>query len=1257
MKSFRCITIVIFSLVSISSAFNGHIVTEGPLKIIIGDIQTPTEYEKPIPVPVTVQNLVDTTLAVQLRLADLVDEWYAIGPTQKQLNVQPGKTQTATFQIAAGTSALAALYPVHIRATTKYKGKTLYAHAIQIFESNFKKAILSAEQSSQELPLNIVPDQGALPLTSLKTHRIAWQYYEKPLKYLPVGWQGSDPQSSASFNFQNVTRGATKYSIHMHPPWRGGGGAIFAEYKLKLPNTTPIKLTFANAIRDHTAAEPPSDGVTFRVWVDKQKLFERHTNTKTWKNGRANLTPFADREIILRLECHPGPKRNTTCDSAFWAEPTITAGNPPIQLTSAQRQILHQRARSLVRNPNQTGRIEHIFKLDDGYTAVLIPGPNGVFDGVLAFGKDTRCVTFDGLNVLLLGQKIGQGPSPVIVRQVRTTKSNSPNKIQITHRLSFKGDELDLAAIIWKDRSGLRIQLDCPKRITDFSLASADQKAPRVYYGHGYCIEELQAFRAGFGGHNLSTSHVGFDFEKGISLLVATDHPPDHLEVNPNHNRYALHTHLNATMTFVPSTKGAFDCAFKYRPLYDKKAAPDFVNKAGRFVFDIWGGRYADNAEMMRRMIAYGLTDSLLTLHVWQRWGYDYRLPDIYPPNPDLGSIEDMQKVGRICNQHNIPWGLHDNYIDIYPDAEDYSYDHICFTQGGQPVKAWFNSGRNAQSYRWRPDHIMPFVQRNLKLIKPDLNPTHYFIDVFTSINIFDYYDRHGRFHSFLETRKHWGESFAWIRDYLGDNVVMTSEAGHDQLVGYLAGADCQHLQITPNSRSFCIRIPCKNWQRVPWFDAVLHDKFSLHGVGYSSRYQGGRDRIDHGINSDDYISAEILTGHALMIDRRAFEREQAGRDAVRKYYLAQDFIRSIAHDTIQDVQFVDDDIHRQIITWNSGARVYVNRGEKDWQIAGKILPQYGYFAKNDAIESSIERHVSNYRARSDMEGKSGTTALSGLERLRLMRDRMGVIMEQSQAPNRWYFNARSYSADATLQVQPGAKKVEYLGDNKFKLLIDWIVHQPIPEDLSVFLHFTSEKSDRSDKIAFQGDLKPIPPTSSWQGKITTGSDRIIYIDPEFGAGEYEIKVGLWNPTAGRRYPLLGDDDGSQGYRLGKLIVRKNGSKISNIALIKNSYRPQLPKRWNSQRKSIDFGNVITTGAFRVDKKPKRLAVTPLPQLPPFELTLRLNQLFDKPSSIQSVTAVDMQGNAIRKVNYHYHNHQLTFKTKTNDFTYHVNLK
>jgi len=1053
-------------------AFNGHVVTQGPLKITIGDIADVTEYEKPLQVTVMLASTANVAIQVNLRMAGLVDEWYAVGPVEQNLEIVPEGQAKAVFQIAAGKGACSALYPVHIYADFQHEGRTVTAHAVQIFKSNFEKVVTSSGQPS-EIPVNVVPDNGALPLCQLRTQRATWCYYDKPLVYMPVGWQGSSAESSANLSYGTISRGTTKNAIVMHPPWKPGGGTIFAEFSLQLPNVAPIKLVFANAIRDHSDTELASDGVTFRVWADSEKLFERHTDSKKWLDAEVDLSKFAGKRILLRLESHPGPKRDTTCDSSYWGEPMVIAGKLPEPMPETEREALRRSARMLVKTGYGRG---YLFDLDGKYRAAVIPSGQGPADGIIAIGNNEKCVVFDSLKLTVLGREtstLGRGPG---------TWRHENQVLTGRQILQVEGQDVELVTRIWPEKGGLRIKVDCPKRITDFAAGPADQRAPRVYYGHGYCIIEPEAFRAGFGGHNLSTSHVGFDFDGGLSLLVACDNPPDYLEVNPEQKIYSLHTHLDATMTLVPGDKGAFDCARRYRPLYDKQRAGGFEQKAGRFVFDIWGGRYAEIAETMKRMIAYGLTDSLLTVHVWQRWGYDYRLPDIYPPLPELGTVEDMQRIAEVCGEHDIPWGLHDNYIDFYPDAADYSYDDICFTEQGEPIKAWINEGRDAQSYRWRPDRIMPFVKRNLELIKPNLRPTHYFIDVFTSLPCFDFYDKQGNFHSMLETRKSWGETFAWIRDYLGDNAPMTSEAGHDQLTGYLDGSDCQHLQLSPVGKSFCNKLACKDWEMVPWFDAVLHDKFSLHGVGYSSRYQGGRDRQGHGIESDDYVSAEILEGHALMIDRGAF-----GRGAVRKYWLAQDFVRSIALGEIESVEFVDGDIHKQIIAWKLGARVYVNRGADDWSVAGKMLPQYGYFAKNGRIESGIERID-------------------------------GVIVEQSRGPSGDYFNARAFN------------------------------------------------------------------------------------------------------------------------RAGRREIRAAG-------------------RWNEKKVPIDFGPVVTEGVFRCQRKEKLIVVTPLPDIDPFTIGMRIDKLSDTGGlRVKSISAVDENGEKIRSVEFEGTADRVKFRTQSKEFAYHVLL-
>ena len=43
----------------------------------------------------------------------------------------------------------------------------------------------------------------------------------------------------------------------------------------------------------------------------------------------------------------------------------------------------------------------------------------------------------------------------------------------------------------------------------------------------------------------------------------------------------------------------------------------------------------------------------------------------------------------------------------------------------GRPVRAWFNRGRDAQSYRWRPDRVLPPLERNVRLIKDGCDVHH----------------------------------------------------------------------------------------------------------------------------------------------------------------------------------------------------------------------------------------------------------------------------------------------------------------------------------------------------------------------------------------------------------------------------------------------------------------------------------------------------------------------------------------------------
>lgn len=1277
-------------LASVALAFNGHKVSAPPLSLEIEPIGTLTERGAPKTVTVTLANADSEALSVDLDWSGLVDGCSAIGETRRTVALPASGRTAVQFQFVAGPETYSAHYPLHVRARTHAAGKVVEAHAVDVFATEFKTppASVAARKAASGSDLIELAPGGAVALATRATQRVSWSYFGKDTITHPAGWQGNDATSAASFQRGPIARGEERAALQMHPPYRGGTGVVSADYRLRLPDRKPLRLFFHNAIRDNGPREPASDGVTFLVWVDGEKRFERHTDAKMWLPGEVDLSAYAGREIALRLECHPGPRRNTTCDSAYWGDPVVVSGERPAPLAPEARAALLESARNAalasksspastkptpapartsatpVAGGHSTARAHpheapglFLFELAGGARAALHLGPSGLADGALAFAQDGRSVVLDGFTLAVLDSRLGPAASELVTENVSASRT-ADGRVRVTHRVRCHADAFDLTAEIWADGPGLRVRIDCPQRLTDLAPGAADRLARRVYFGHGYCIEEPKAFRMAGGGHNLAASHVGCDFEGGLSLLTACDTPPDFFAVDPARRLYALHTKPASTFTFVPGTRGAFDCALAFRALSEKRPSAGVAAKAGRFVFDFWGRTYRDTAERLRRAVAYGLTDSLLVLHVWQRWGYDYRLPDIFPPDPKNGTLDDMQALSALCASHGIPFAPHDNYIDFYPDADGFSYDHITFDAEGRPRKAWINNSRDAQSYQFRPDHLRPFLERNLRLIVPAMRPTSYFVDVFASANAFDYHDRQGNFHSKIETQRLWGEAFAAIRDAMGGRAPTISEAGADFLIGWLDGADCQFLELSPKPRMFQLAVAAKSWTRVPWMDAVHHARFSLHGVGYSGRYQGGASRALRGIESDDYLSAELLTGHALMTDL------QAGvRGDVRKYWLAQDFIRSIALDDIASVAFENDDPRRLTVTWRSGAVVRVNRGDDDWTVGGRVLPPCGYWAANGRIESAIER-------------------------------RAGAVVEWSRSGDeRLYVNGRGPQPDAPLPIRPSAGELRHLGGRRFALPIHWDAAAPVPRDLHSFVHIYQPQKSRLKKtgwVAWSG--KPEVPTSRWQGRVTTGAGLEFTMPDDCPPGEYEITVGLYDPrTRGApRQRLVGEEDSERRILIGTLVVEGNKGAVAAMRLEPADALPA----WQAERlapnaRPTDFGAIATDGACRIasvagvvaaDGKAAATAtaptstasasstttttttlwsLTPLPDSPTCTYRFRPASLPGAapgrtPASIAAIEALNEAGAVLRTVPHRIEGDAVAFEAEAGVFSYRI---
>lgn len=948
---------------------------------------------KPVTITVELRNSGSAAIHGTVRL-QVIDEWTAEPVTPVAFTLRADGHADVAFRVQFGSGTFNAHYPIHALVEFEEAGRKLVAHPILIVQPQRPNPPLAA--SPVVWKAFQVSANGSLALWRLPIHR-------ELVRVEQIAGPGTQPGTSyetrPTVNFHaRESRGHELEAIGMAlgpraPSQRERVSWAATEFPLQLPATGSIRLKFS------TTSSGVATDVSARVRVlPMQKadlpersaavVFETEPAPDAWKDSTVDLSQFAGKTVRLQFEA--AIRDADKAGGVSWGEPVLLTGQVP----------------DAAAFPPPAGATPKVLGSVNGAEVRFWQGRRGILDSTIGLGG----LLFHGLRARVLDDALEDPRSTSELLKV--TDESPTGALRLRHHFRSWDGEFDLLAELRVEQKALhcRVWLENEPAakpwlkvyLQQVALGAWNEKARRVYGGVGNVLEDPQAFTMSFDGHNLASSFVGFEFPAG-SIVEAADTPPDRLSVDPSKGIYTLDTPHTQTLTLIPAAN-VWDGVKTWREIDTRKASAGVPQLAGRFVFDIWDGRYRESADALRKAFQYGLTNSAVVWHNWQRWGYDYRLPDVYPPNPEYGTLDEFRELVDVCKRNGVLFAPHDNYIDFYPDAEGFSYKSVVFTPEGQPQKAWFHWTRMAQSYRARPDQLRPLIERNLKLIRDGFAPTAYFIDVWSSIAPYDYWTDKGEFVDRTVTRRAWGEDFAWIRDYLGNHAPQISEAGHDQLIGWLDGAQANHLRIDANGSGFTLHIKAAAAERIPWLDAAYHERFILHGAGYPDRYAGGLDAATHGIYSDDYIATEVLTGHPAMV------AQPFSRDVVRKYWLLDGLMRALAGRRIESVEFVGGDIHRQHVRWSGGAEVWVNRGSADWTVAGsRKLPPYGFFAS--------------------VPGANGAEHTAAIE-----RDGAGV-KEWSRQASESYVNPRGRGVGYRLQRQSGSVLITPLPESEAGLL------------------------------------------------------------------------------------------------------------------------------------------------------------------------------------------------------------------------------
>ena len=776
---------------------------------------------------------------------------------------------------------------------------------------------------------------------------------------------------------------------------------------------------------------------------------------------------------------------------------------------------------------------------EDGvfYGAGYVPGPNGVMDGAFAFTDGRRTIVINGFECWVDGALV-KDQKDIPWADVAVTAERGALKVK------------------WSGDRAVR-RPDGSPRFTRLAPGAASESISRAYGGFGYVWDKPRHFTLNAGAFGLSTRHAGIDYNNGLSMVMAVDASPDAFEVDGEHGVAGISTHNDATFYFVPSAFGAFDAARRFSSVSGYEASPGHDALVGRMCLDDWSGLYAREAEAIRMAGKYGLNHSVYLQHSAQRWGYDVRLPDIYPPKGNIGEFQSMVLAAKNAG---MLFGVHDNYVDFYPDADCFSYGSICFNADGTPQEAWYNPGPRDLSYRWLPSAILPSVRRNMAWARTNFAPTALFLDVFSASYPKDFIDRNGVFHPAAETKRHWCDALAECRRSGGNpRLAIVSESGNDALIGHLDAGISDHYipEFVVQDRSKYAAA-----ERIPWHDAVSHGKMVLFGGGLGSRYcmkgwsRPGDVKL-HGYATDDYFCTTVIGGRSPICGG-AF-----GRDVVKTYWMLHDTCDMLARGRFTDLRF-EGGIERQHAVFSTG-EVWINRRTNSvWSVKGAELPGYGFIAiTRDGYEAGVIR-------------------------------RGGVRIGYSKSPGMWFVDARPPAGDGRLhEVEADAVAWKASSQTSGRISVDWRLRRPISAEFIPFVHIVPENDPR--RIAFHASTTPMP-----EGDI------VIRLPKTIAPGKYSVRYGFFSKV-GARLPIGGYGDGTGRVRGGTIEVVEHGGKPA----IAGWSRERPPVRHdgletNTERKMVDFGGIRTDGAFRIHFPD--LKIVPLPGSEPFRVEIELER-------------------------------------------------
>jgi len=306
-----------------------------------------------------------------------------------------------------------------------------------------------------------------------------------------------------------------------------------------------------------------------------------------------------------------------------------------------------------------------------------------------------------------------------------------------------------------------------------------------------------------------------------------------------------------------------------------------------------------------------GMTRGVVNVRGWIRGGYDESHPDIWPPEPALGGVDELRAL-----MTESPLGaLHDNYQDIYQHCPSFPKGIMRQPNGEYCFGGLWDGG---QAYLLCSSQMVARARENWEKMRRHLNPSAIFVDTTTASPLYECYDGDHPL-SRADDEKH---KLRLVEVFKSGGVVFGTEEGRDFPMPLVDWYENRYLHSPGES--------------IPLWPLVYHDAAVI------TRYLNptGADLSGHG--AANWL-ADMLWGSILFWAIRSPQDWRRIRDDFRRTFHVDKWHERIGLDEMRNHEYLTDDFLVEKTEFSSGSAIVANFSAEARAADGVTVPAGGY--------------------------------------------------------------------------------------------------------------------------------------------------------------------------------------------------------------------------------------------------------------------------------------------------------------------------